>query len=489
MIQAKELRLGCKFFLVLLVCGPAAAVASQEQATAPAPGLEVQEELIAEKGGLTPAADEEDIVSPDGQRVAWRVKRGQKWVVMVNGEELGAEYEKVEWIIFSPNSQRLAYRAKRGDNRWVMVVDGEPGPEFEKVGDPSFSPDSQSLAYVAKRRKKWVMVVDGQEQGSGYRKMGRPLFSPDSQRLACAARRKGRWVIVTDGKEGSTFDILGGLAFSGDSRRFAYAGARVRKGFGRERADGYVVIDGEEGPAFKGRNTSSLGGAFLKGAFAGVKKVLITGLRRRLLPEWHGVSSPALSPDGQHVAYAARRGKKDTVVMFDGQPGPQFETVVAGPAFSPDSQHVAYVVKEKATITLVLDGNRISEFSWEGMDFGTSLTFSPDSRRLAYVGVKGGHWYDEGWTGRARRRVFLDGQPGKEYDAWGLANLTFSPDNQHFAYEAHDIGNGKSLVVVDGQEGKLYDQVMMSLSFSGESSITYVAREGRKFYRVTQTVQ
>lgn len=58
------------------------------------------------------------------------------------------------------------------------------------------------------------------------------------------------------------------------------------------------------------------------------------------------------------------------------------------------------------------------------------------------------------------------------------------------AYEVHDDKNakGKSLVVTDGQEGRLYDEVVdgsMSL-FSGDGSVTYVAREGRKFYRVTQ---
>jgi hypothetical protein len=56
------------------------------------------------------------------------------------------------------------------------------------------------------------------------------------------------------------------------------------------------------------------------------------------------------------------------------------------------------------------------------------------------------------------------------------------------------VNGGKSLVVVDGFEGKRYEELLAdqwgpvksTLRFGGESSVTYLAREGRKFYRVTQ---
>ncbi|HOK09764.1 MAG TPA: hypothetical protein PLJ10_08900, partial [Candidatus Hydrogenedens sp.] len=67
-------------------------------------------------------------------------------------------------LIFSPDSRRVAYSAKRGD-KWVVVVDGVEGKEYDGIGAGSliFSPDSRRVAYSAKRGGKWVVVVDGVE--------------------------------------------------------------------------------------------------------------------------------------------------------------------------------------------------------------------------------------------------------------------------------------------------------------------------------------
>ena len=124
-----------------------------------------------------------------------------------------------------------------------------------------------------------------------------------------------------------------------------------------------------------------------------------------------------------------------------------------------------------------------------------AVTLSPDGQRVVYELGWGGFSFSTGYTTQALRRVVLDGQVGKEYDAFDLDEFSFSDDSRHFAYEVHGPpdknAKGKSLVVTDGQEGKLYDEVIhrsMSL-FSGEGSVTYVAREGRKFYRATQSAR
>jgi hypothetical protein len=92
--------------------------------------------------------------------------------------------------------------------------------------------------------------------------------------------------------------------------------------------------------------------------------------------------------------------------------------------------------------------------------------------------------------------VIVDGQEERQYNANALINLTFSRDSRHFAFEVHGAGIGKSFVVVDDREGKHYDELLAgeqrrgmakgSLRFTAENSVTYLARKGRKFYRVTQ---
>jgi hypothetical protein len=116
----------------------------------------IQEEFLGEKGLGTPADDKWDIASSDGARVAWRDKQGEKWVVLVNGEQAGGRYDNVEWVIFSPNSEHIAYRAKTGTS-WVMVVDGRPGPAYREIEEPRFSRDSQHFAYPAKKGDKWLV--------------------------------------------------------------------------------------------------------------------------------------------------------------------------------------------------------------------------------------------------------------------------------------------------------------------------------------------
>ena len=82
------------------------------------------------------------------------------------------------------------------------------------------------------------------------------------------------------------------------------------------------------------------------------------------------------------------------------------------------------------------------------IDFSTwiseSFTVSPDGRRVAYAARMGG-----------KRMVVVDGAEGKLYD--NVAAPIFSPGGKRVAYGA--LMGDKRLVVVDGAEGKLYDGI------------------------------
>jgi hypothetical protein len=51
-----------------------------------------------------------------------------------------------------------------------------------------------------------------------------------------------------------------------------------------------------------------------------------------------------------------------------------------------------------------------------------------------------------------------------------------------------DGQEGKVYDVLDGQEGKSYD-VIMNPRFAANDTVEYVARTGKKYYRVTQVAQ
>ena len=191
-------------------------------------------------------------------------------------------------------------------------------------------------------------------------------------------------------------------------------------------------------------------------------------------PEYDATASLTFSPDGSRLAYSAKKGAKWFVVV-DGEPGPEYDGIIkGGPVFSLDSKHMAYASFNRAEADrlfverffLVLDGHAEPT----SRIFGSFLTLSGDGKRVAYVVDRGNMKYS----------VVVGGEVGPKYD--GAAGLTFSPDGDRFAYVA---GSGdKGIVVSDGQPGTAYDAVG-GLTFSPDGNhIVYAARQGQKWFMV-----
>ncbi len=504
--------------------------------------------------------------SPNGQHFAFQAKRcPNNWLMMVDGEE-GPEFSYLSDPVFSPDSQHFAYVALTPARKKIVVLDHQPGPEFQELGEFVFSPDSQHMAYsVLRNVDKWAMVVDG-KAGPEFLGVHGPAFSPNSQHIAYRARVDQRgWVAVLDGKPGPEFDEVGeGAIFSPDSKHLAYK-AKTSSG------KWVVVLDGQSGHEFekivKGPFFGPFGNRLAYEVLEGAKDFIVFDDKadteydavpnpktkskqlRAYVPQWiSGISGINFSPNGQHLAYIARRGQK-FVVSRDREAGPEFSFIVAGPLFSSDSEHLAYIGWDPKRITVVADGKIVRELSvpagaplytpirqqatvdrftaWDEaagglaglplawpillggelfahgaakeVNFVEHLTFSPDSQHLAFVLGHGGRWFSGEELSRAKRQAIVDGQEGHQYDADALLNLTFSSDGKHFAYEVQKADKGKSFVVVDGHEGKAYEELLArrwgsgsqvavrsTLRLDEKGSITYLAREGRKFFRVTQ---
>jgi S1-C subfamily serine protease len=97
------------------------------------------------------------------------------------------------------------------------------------------------------------------------------------------------------------------------------------------------------------------------------------------------------SPDARHMAYVARLGGKQVVVV-DGVEGKPYDWIGGRPVFSPDSKHIAYVAarlaKGKRSWHVVVDGVEGKEYGgvvWYNHTTNQASPFSPDSRRVAYI--------------------------------------------------------------------------------------------------------
>ena len=83
--------------------------------------------------------------------------------------------------------------------------------------------------------------------------------------------------------------------------------------------------------------------------------------------------------------------------------------------------------------------------------------------------------------------MVVDGIEGKQYDDIGAP--IFSQDSQRVAYAA-EIGD-KCFVVVDGIEGKQYDaikDIRERIIFDSPDSLHYLAAKGNSLYLVEETI-
>lgn len=82
--------------------------------------------------------------------------------------------------VFSPDSKRLAFAVKSGD-KWCVVVDGAEGKQYDTFAgwNVVFSPDSRHFVYLASFGGKLKIFVDNQPRGEydGSIRAGRIVFN------------------------------------------------------------------------------------------------------------------------------------------------------------------------------------------------------------------------------------------------------------------------------------------------------------------------
>ncbi len=427
---------------------------------------------VAERfiGRIGPTTETEWIrVSPDVRRVAYAAGAdGKKYdaaagngklIAVVDGQEVGKRYDSLGGIslgeiIFSPDGKRVTYVAGNG-GKWFVVVDGREGKQYDGlVGGLSFSPDSRHVAYTASADGKSFAVVDGKE-GKRYDGLGvTPTFSPDGKRVAYAAQAGGKQFAVVDGKEGVHYEPyarivvsttedggdyydIGGFLFSPDSKRVAYV---VSTG-----PQSVVVVDGQDGEYHNGLVRSLVFSPNSKRmayvAATADKRNRFAVVDGRQGKPYEGVRTPVFSPDSKRVAYAARAGGKWFMVV-DGQEGKRYDNLGI-PVFSLDGKRIAYAAQSLGLWFVVEDGKEGKYYRGTG-----TPVFSPNGKRVAFVAQTEGAFI--GWL------VVADEKEGAPYNSAGTP--LFSSDSKRLAYWAQS-GN-KWFVVVDGQKGKPYDEIL-----------------------------
>ena len=362
--------------------------------------------------------------STDGSHVAYFAERDGSQFAVIDGKEgPGVDCTYASSLLFSRDGQRVAYDARRG-NKDFVVVDGVAEKEYDIVGVLCFSSDGKHHAYFAKRGEKWLIVVDGRE-GEEYSWVSDPWFSPDGKRVAYGYQDEdGKWFSVVGDTVRGPFEAVEGHTFSADGRRVAFVAARE----GRK-----LIVTDDGTPALAEHEV--VGGA-------------VVGMQ--------------FSPSGKRFGYVAgRRTEKGEshVAVIDGVAGKEYEEICPRQEWSPeyprfevgsghilferderllfssDDSHVVYVGRREwffGPVYAVVDGKEFGPF-----DYLWPLRLSPDGRRLALVGWRGG-----------KTTLVVDGVEVETADP--VSKYEFSPDGTRFAYTTWARDRGRCFL--DGKE-------------------------------------
>ncbi|MEN6452429.1 MAG: WD40 repeat domain-containing protein [Thermoguttaceae bacterium] len=364
--------------------------------------------------------------------------------MIVNGVK-GKKYDFICEYQFSPNSKTLVHTAEEGDEAFV-VINGREGPRYGAVLHVVISPDSKRVAYTT--RGPNGLVVDGRWFGP-YRfvEFESMVFSPDSKHFVYAADsadEKNACRLYLDGKEIDRCEELHlfSVRFTPDSGSLAYVYQKGGEWFVRFGATRYGPFEDADGVKMTISNDSKRS-AF--GVQHGKDWFLLCGDKKFGPYAWS--PTPLFSPDSKHLAHVGGPRNKATVFL-DGKPLGVYSGVGAW-SFTPDSRHLAWIAEDGKKSTLVIDGAHAG-------DDVVEFQFSPDGKRLArIIRVKDIEYVEEA------------GQRGKAYKH--VRSVSFSPDSRHLAYWA-SRGND-AVLVVDGLETFRFEGEILSSGFRANGTI------------------
>ena len=390
------------------------------------------------------------------------------------------------WLNFSPNGEHVAYDLRRGDKS-VVVYDGKEGPECDSWKMGRFSADSSRYQYEMTQANLQLLVVAGHEDKPvPVEDAEREVRSPDGKRLARVVKGDdGQWV-TCDGQEGPHYQSVSRVHFSPDGRRLVYTAQNAAKAF-------FIVIDGTPyGPC------QGVGGPVVfspdgkRYAFTarrmGKAKVVCDGKEGQA---YDNVFYPIFSPDSKGLAYWTRSADLETVLIIWDETEVGRITSDAQLAFSPDSRRLAWGSWHGDAYLCPKKGQEAVRLS-TGLNASSEPAFSPDSRHVAFAA---GH-DDKTWNVRVDNL-----QLGDTYDTENVMSFDssryggfvlcldppgFSADGRHVFYKGFhgppgNVGKGprRHFMVIDGVAWPAHDGLWIPNDFKNHpKKLRYIVRDG-----------
>lgn len=344
------------------------------------------------------------VFSPDGTRVAYVLRQGEKQTVVI-GDKASPEFDEVSVPVFSPSGKIVAYSGFRegkselyiegraepiaggsqpmfgsGDvMAYVLgdctVFNGVKGPGHPTMGLSGISADGKVLVYTVFENRRWRCVVGGRAHPDFEGVEWPVAISRDGGTVVYGAIEGSDCFAVVNGEKGAAHYLVTSWAVSPDGKRVAYgAQGDDRKAF--------VMADGKKGDLFEsvGRPVFSADGKHLAywGQSGSEKVVVLDGKKGRAFDDRSQSSPIIFSADGTHIAYRAHLEGRPVIVVDDTASEPY--ALAGDPVFAPDGKTVAYAAMPRGSQWIVVAGNKKSDsFNEIG-----PIVFRPDGKKVAF---------------------------------------------------------------------------------------------------------
>ena len=327
--------------------------------------------------------------SPDGLRLAFQAYRSSTWNLWtINADGSGLHQEtsgpfddrEPHW---SPDGTRVAFSSDRSGNYDVWVLTLATGDVRQLTKDPlndsmpAWSPDGREIVFVSDRRERGVYAIG---VDSGPERLVRadaatvftPAFAPDGKTVTYTA------------VDGAVSRLMAGATNLADANEdvFPFRAQWLAPNELLYTADGKIKRRPSKGGAARTIEFSA-DVAFTRPAF--------TPKRRAFPPQGaqpvRGIMHPAISPDGERVAFAAL-GDLWIVSAAGGEAVPERLTndpfVETDPAWSPDGARLAFSSDRDGSMDLWVRDMRSRTDRKLAKD-AMSAAWSPDGARIAFL--------------------------------------------------------------------------------------------------------
>ncbi len=382
-----------------------------------------------------------------GRGVATVMHSGETYSVIHNNNRGKPYSDVIEHLKVSRSGKHVAFSINANGKR-RMVRDGQEGMFFDDVWEPIFSPDEHHIAYIAQLGEKIHLVIDNSYNysatGSSH---GSPVFSADSTKVAYIES-------TGTGKDLKTRIVICNLATHPEHIK---------------ESSGSIMVVNDARTKIAAVEEVNKQQRVIEFSFAQPDVVKHGELYER-------IELLVFGKDGSTVAYVAKKGSTNYLVMGDKVERLPNAQLVEQPVIRPDLKKVGMLLAEKDHCFLkeFFSTHTVSEHLYDEV---ADLVYSNDSKSYAYTARSGN-----------KRFVVLNGKEGPTYDK--IVSPKFTPDGDKLVIRARR--DGKRFVAVLDRNAVLvnehpaYEQVFGVTFTADGKSVAYGVKDGNKLMWVVE---